>query len=115
MSDLADLRSAAEDLFRSGFCGVAAAFNLTGCRSWKFDRDTKQRAQAHLEGLMELFHEGEISALPIARAKVDGDFQRFLQAAITKPARAARNAQGERTRGTGSDIGAPRRSPGNAL
>lgn len=99
------VRKTAEEHLRHGCCFVGRAFNLlqTDLWQWSFDSETQQRAERLLVELIGLFHEGGFRLKPehlpdlrACAAEGDEDFQRFIQAAMTKPARTARNAQGKR-------------------
>ena len=87
MVDLADLRKQADERLMHGGCSVMRAFNLTNESSWTFAPETRARAEQLLRELVCLFHESEIRPQPIALAKGDGDFRRFMQAAMAKPQR----------------------------
>ena len=94
-----ELREAAEPAFKDGICSLIRAFNMTNepAHSWTFPAAQQDQVMLLLHALMELFHNGEIKAHPMAaasaRAHGDRDFQRFMYQAATKPRR-KRKARG---------------------
>jgi hypothetical protein len=78
--------AAARRLIDDGIPTVMAAFNLAGCRNWRFPPDIEERAKDLIFDLVRLFDDNEERIRPgdharieaAAAAQTDAQFQRFL-------------------------------------
>lgn len=85
------LREVADRRMETGFCGIAAAFNLCDNQEWEFDAQVKQKATVLLKDLIGLFNVGELKpnrrVIAANAAEADQDFRKFLTGLTRKKQR----------------------------